>query len=68
MTTTTKFSWTEANTATLLSAVEGVEIVSQDQAAALAEQLGTTARSVGAKLRKLGVQVATAAKAASSVS
>lgn len=62
---TTKFSWNETNTAALLSAVEGVEIVSQDQAAALAEQLGTTARSIGAKLRKLGVQVATAAKATS---
>lgn len=61
----TKFAWTTENTASLMTAVEGIEIVSQDQAASLADQLGTTARSVGAKLRKLGVQVATAAKAVS---
>ena len=61
----TKFAWTTENTTALMTAVEGIEIVSQDQAATLADQLGTTARSVGAKLRKLGVQVATAAKAVS---
>lgn len=65
MSTTTKFSWTEATTAELLSAVEGIELVSQTQAAELADKLGTTARSVGAKLRKLGIAVATAAKATS---
>ena len=62
---TTKFSWTAENTEALTAAVEGIEIVSQEQTASLAEQLGTTARSVGAKLRKLGVNVATAAKPAS---
>ena len=62
---TTKFSWTAENTEALLDAVTGIEVVSQAQAATLAEQLGTTARSVGAKLRKLGVNVATAAKPAS---
>ena len=62
---TTKFSWTAENTEALLDAVTGIETVSQAQAATLAEQLGTTARSVGAKLRKLGVNVATAAKPAS---
>ena len=61
----TKFAWTTENTAALTSAVEGIEIVSQEQTATLAEQLGTTARSVGAKLRKLGIQVATATKATS---
>lgn len=60
--TTAKFSWTEENTAALLEAVSGIETVSQEQAATLAEQLGTSARSVGAKLRKLGVAVANAAK------
>lgn len=59
---TTKFSWNEQNTADLLEAVSGIETVSQEQAAQLAEQLGTSARSVGAKLRKLGVTVATATK------
>lgn len=61
----TKFAWTTENTSALTAAVEGIEIVSQDQAATLADQLGTTPRSIGAKLRKLGVQVATAAKAVS---
>lgn len=61
----TKFSWNETNTSELLAAVAGVDVVSQDQTAAVAEQLGTTARSVGAKLRKLGVSVATATKATS---
>lgn len=61
----TKFAWTTENTSALTAAVEGIEIVSQEQAATLADQLGTTARSVGAKLRKLGVQVATATKAVS---
>lgn len=61
----TKFAWTTENTTALMTAVEGIETVSQEQTVALADQLGTTARSVGAKLHKLGVQVATAAKAVS---
>jgi len=60
-----KFTWTTENTAELMASIVAGEVVTQEQAATLADQLGTTARSIGAKLRKLGVQVATAAKAVS---
>lgn len=60
-----KFTWTTENTAELMASIVSGEVVTQEQAATLADQLGTTARSIGAKLRKLGVQVATAAKAVS---
>lgn len=49
-----KFTWNEENTATLESAVAGVEVISQEQQKQLAEEIGTTARSIGSKLRKLG--------------
>lgn len=49
-----KFTWNEENTATLESAVAGVEVISQEQQKTLAETIGTTARSIGSKLRKLG--------------
>jgi hypothetical protein len=55
-----KFTWTQENTSTLVSAVDGVETVAQDQLITLAETLGTTPRSVGAKLRKMDYSVAKA--------
>tara|TARA_Y100001956_G_C4124450_1_gene189270 strand:+ start:2231 stop:2962 length:732 start_codon:yes stop_codon:yes gene_type:complete len=52
-----QFKWNEENTATLTSAVtEGVQ-VSQAELHTIAGDLGTTARSVGSKLRKLGYDV-----------
>lgn len=52
-----QFKWNEENTATLTSSVtEGVQ-VSQAELHGLAETLGTTARSVGSKLRKIGYDV-----------
>lgn len=57
---TTKFKWTEEVTETLLNSVEGIDVVSADKVAELAETLGTSTRSVAAKLRKLGVVVAKA--------
>lgn len=50
----TKFVWNEENTAALESAVAGKEIISQEDQKAIGEQLGTSGRSVGSKLRKLG--------------
>lgn len=61
---TAKFKWTEQATEALLTGVEGVEVVSAEQVAALSESLGTSARSVAAKLRKMGVTVAKASDAA----
>lgn len=61
-----KINWNEENTARLASFVtEGVE-VTQDQLASIAEEMGTTARSIGAKLRKLGYEVQKAAARPSS--
>ena len=57
---TTKFKWTEEVTETLLNSVEGIEVVSAEKVAEVAEALGTTPRSVAAKLRKMGVTVAKA--------
>lgn len=58
-----KFTWTEDNVKALEAAVAGVDEVSQDQLKEIAEQLGTSARSVGSKLRKMeySVQLATEA-------
>lgn len=50
----TKFVWNEENTTALESAVAGKEIISQEDQKAIAETLGTSGRSVGSKLRKLG--------------
>lgn len=53
----TKPSWTEDRTNQLESLVErGVE-VTQEQVHSIAEELDTTPRSIGAKLRKLGYEV-----------
>lgn len=60
---TKKFTWTDANVTALNSAVEGVELITQDQLHTIAGDLGTTARSVGSKLRKLGFEVQKAADA-----
>lgn len=58
-------SWNEAREAQLVSAVEGVEVVSQEMLRSIADDMDTTARSIGSKLRKMGYEVekATAAKA-----
>lgn len=49
--------WTEEKEAKLLSLVENLEEVVQAKVAELAETFETTTRSVGAKLRNLGVKV-----------
>lgn len=59
-----KFSWNETNEAQLVE-LAGQSPVSQDTLASVADELGTTARSVGAKLRKLGYEVDKAAAKAS---
>jgi len=53
---TTKFTWNETNTAQLLE-LAGTEVVTQAQLDTISEELGTTARSIGAKLRNLGLEV-----------
>lgn len=57
-------SWNEAREAQLVDAVEGVAVVTQDLLKTIAEDLDTTSRSVGSKLRKMGYEVekATASK------
>jgi hypothetical protein len=63
-----KFTWNEENTQTLIEAVANVEVVSQEQQQELAEQIGTTKRSIGSKLRSMvkqeviSVEVALASK------
>lgn len=52
----TKINWNEEVTQQLVS-LAGDSPVSQATVASLAEQLGTTPRSIGAKLRKLGYEV-----------
>lgn len=52
----TKINWNEENTNKLL-ALAGDSPVSQVTVASIAEELGTTPRSIGAKLRKLGYEV-----------
>jgi transposase-like protein len=52
-----KINWNEVNTKVLTDAVEGLEVVSQEVVADLAEKLEGSARSVGAKLRKMGFEV-----------
>lgn len=58
-----KFTWNEEVTVTLTNAVEGLDVVSQEKLTELAETLGTSTRSVGAKLRKLGFAVQSASDA-----
>lgn len=56
------FKWNDEVTAKLLAVVGTDTPVAGDVVAAAAEQLGTTSRSVAAKLRKLGHEVASMAK------
>jgi DNA-binding CsgD family transcriptional regulator len=60
-----KITWNEETTATLESLVAGLDVVSQDKVAEIAEEMGGSARSVGAKLRKLGFEVEKASTRAS---
>lgn len=62
----TKINWNEVNTAALkeLAGASDVE-VSQDRLVEIAEEMGTTSRSIGAKLRKMEFQVAKATPKAS---
>jgi transposase-like protein len=52
-----KINWNEENTQRLESAVAGMSVVSQDTVSQLAEDMDTTPRSIGAKLRRLGYEV-----------
>lgn len=52
-----KLTWNEQTEAQLLALVDGVSPVSQARVAEIAEEMGTTARSIGAKLRKMNVAV-----------
>lgn len=60
----TKINWNDENTATLVS-LAGTGQVSQEQLISIAEEMGTTPRSIGAKLRRLDYDVAKAATKAS---
>jgi len=60
-----KITWNEENTAKVLK-LAGEGEVSQAQLIVIAEEMGTTARSVGSKLRKLDVEVAKASAKAPS--
>ena len=60
---TTVAKWTDERTEQLTSFVGVESPVSADTVAKAAEALGTTTRSVAAKLRKLGFEVASLAKA-----
>lgn len=53
----TKLTWNDQTEAQLLALVDGVTPVSQERVAEIAAELGTTARSIGAKLRKMEVAV-----------
>lgn len=52
-----KLTWNEQTEAQLLDLVGGASPVSQTRVAEIAEEMGTTPRSIGAKLRKMGVAV-----------
>lgn len=64
--TTTNPKWTDERVEQLQSIVGSVQPVSPDTVVAAAEALATTARSVASKLRKLGFEVASMAKATTS--
>jgi len=57
---TNKISWNEENTAKLVS-LAGTGVVSQADLVTIADEMGTSARSIGAKLRKLDFEVDKAA-------
>lgn len=54
---TTKINWNETNTDTLLSFVTEGDVVSQETVAHIADEMGTSPRSIGSKLRKIGFEV-----------
>jgi len=58
--------WNDENVAALAAAVEGSTEVTQEQLKAIADELGTTPRSVGSKLRKMDYAVQKAADAGKS--
>lgn len=62
---TNKITWNDENTASLETAVAGLDVVSQAKVAEIAEEMGGSTRSVGAKLRKLGHEVEKASAKAS---
>lgn len=55
-----KINWNDENTARLVE-LAGTGVVSQDALVAIAEEMGTTTRSIGAKLRNLGHEVESSA-------
>jgi len=57
---TQKITWNQENTDRLVE-LAGTGVVSQESLISIAETLGTTARSIGAKLRKMDYEVAKAA-------
>jgi len=59
-----KITWNEENTARLVE-LAGTGEVSQEQLVSIAETLGTTSRSIGAKLRRMDYDVAKASPKAS---
>lgn len=62
-----KFTWNEENTAQLVEMVGAPdETITQDQLVEVGEHLGTSARSVGSKLRKMNYDVQKASEARSS--
>jgi len=62
----TKINWNEVNTATLAELAGSMDTeVSQDRLIEIAEEMGTTSRSIGAKLRKMEFLVAKAVAKAS---
>jgi predicted transcriptional regulator len=65
---TTNFKWTEENTAKLLELVGSSGVVSREVVELAAEELGTSVRSVGSKLRRLEREVEPVAKKASKFS
>jgi transposase-like protein len=52
-----KVNWNEENTARLEGMVTQGEVVAQDRVSEIAEEMDTTPRSIGAKLRRLGYEV-----------
>ena len=52
-----KINWNEQNTATLTGLVVEGEVVTQERVSEIAEEMGTTPRSIGSKLRRLGYEV-----------
>lgn len=62
----TKINWNEVNTATLTQLAGDISVeVSQDRLVEIADEMGTTSRSIGAKLRKMEFTVAKATAKAS---